>query len=193
MVSFDINYILATVYGKIGMPFPNFPADSAISPIAGSFNESLTSVKNDRSLFDKPLYRENALGRPEFLPATLENIALPNSLVSISGKKKIQETEMVGADGSVKEIINTEDYTIKIICTEIYPDNTWPEKTLHAIRDLYRRNNTLTLQCPLTDIFLQAKDNVVITSISLPDMMGIENAQVFEIHLVSDTYFELEI
>lgn len=193
MVSFDINYILATVYGKIGLPFPNFPGEASVSPVAGSFNENPLSTRNERSLFDKPLYRENALGRMEFLPATLENITLPNSLVSISGKKKIQETEMVGADGSVKEIISTEDFAIKIICTEIYPDNTWPEKTLHIINDLYRKNKTLTLQCPLTDIFLQAKDNVVITSISLPEMMGIENAQVFEIHLVSDTYFELEI
>ncbi len=193
MITFDLNYILATVYGKVGMPFPGKPADTIASPIAVDFKDNPASGRNDRSLFDQPLYRNNALGRPEFLPATLENFVLPNSLVSISGKKKIIETEMVGADGSVKEIINTEDYTIRIICTEIYPDNTWPEQTLHQVKELYKQNKTLTLQCPLTDIFLQAKDNVVITSLSLPDMMGIENAQVFEIQLVSDTYFELEI
>jgi len=193
MITLDINYILATVYGKIGLPFPAMPSGFNGNPVAEAFSETQTVVKKDRSFFDKPLYRDNVLGRPEFLPATLENIALPNSLVTITGQKTIVETPMVGADGSVKEIINLQDYRIKIICTEIYPDNTWPENTLHTINRLYRENKTLTLQCPLTDIFLQAKDNVVITSISLPDMMGIENAQVFELNMVSDTYFELEI
>jgi hypothetical protein len=193
MITLDINYILATVYGKTGLPFPGSPSGFQANPVAEPFSENPAVVKKDRSLFDKPLYRDNVLGRPEFLPATLENIALPNSLVTITGQKTIVETPMVGADGSVKEIINIQDYRIKIICTEIYPDNTWPENILHTIYGLYRENKTLTLQCPLTDIFLQAKDNVVITSISLPDMMGIENAQVFELNMVSDTYFELEI
>lgn len=193
MITLDINYILSTVYGKIGLPFPGMPTSRPVNPVAESFHENKEVVRKDRSFFDKPLYRDNALGRPEFLPATLENITLPNSLVTITGRKTIVETPMVGADGTVKEIINIQDYSIKIICTEIYPDNTWPESTLHTINRLYRENRTLTLQCPLTDIFLQAKDNAVITGITLPDMMGIENAQVFEINLISDSYFELEL
>lgn len=193
MISHDLYMILATVYGKTGLPFPTRPAADRSIPIAGEFSEASEVKHNERSMFDKPLYRTNALGRSEFLPATLEGVALPNSLVNISGKKKIQETEMTGANGSVKEIINIQDYSIRIICTEIYPDNTWPESTLHTLKRLWDENRALTLECPLTDIFLQAKDNVVITDIKLPDMMGIENAQVFELQLVSDTYFELEI
>lgn len=193
MITFDINYILATVYGTLGAPFPAIPSNVISAAIAGDMPEVVEIKRTERSMFDKPLYRENALGRPEFLPAALENIALPNSLVTITGRKTIVETPMVGAEGTVKEIINLQDYSIRIICTEIYPDDSWPESTLHTVNRLYRENKSLTLQCPLTDIFLQAKENVVITGIVLPDMMGITNAQVFELHLVSDTYFELEI
>ena len=193
MITHDLYMILATVYGKIGMPFPSTPSLEKNNPVSRDFSDSPAVKNNERSMFDKPLYRMNALGRSEFLPATLEGIALPNSLVNITGKKKIVETEMTGANGSVKEIINIQDYSIRIICTEIYPDNTWPESTLHTIKRLWDENRALTLECPLTDIFLQAKDNVVITDLKLPDMMGIENAQVFELQLTSDTYFELEL
>lgn len=192
MIAHDLYYILSSVYGATGIPFPGRPAPESSKMVAGEFTESLSITTNETSQLSKPLYSQNSLGQRVFLPVTLDGIVLPNPLVSISGKKTIVETPMVGANGSVKEVINIQDYTIKVICTEIWPSNVWPESGLIMMRDVWLKNKTLTIECPLTDIFLQAKDNCVITGISMPDMRGIENAQVYEINLVSDTYFELE-
>ncbi len=192
MITHDLSLILASVYGKRGIPFPGSIIEAGASPIAESFKNNVTQERNERSLYDKELYRQNSMGRMEFLPATLEGVKLPNSLVSIQSKKNIIETPLVGRDGAVLEIINNDKYQIKIICTEIRPENIWPEEILHTLRDLYLENRALTLQCALTDPFLQPLDNVVIKSINVPPMQGIENAQIIELTLISDIYFELE-
>lgn len=193
MISHDLRYILATVYGKTGIPFPATPNEATGGIIADQFSESLTREKERVSKFGKPLYGTNLLGRPVFLPCTLDGIELPNPIITITGKKTIVETPMTGGNGTVKEIINIQDYNIRIICTDIRPDNLWPEDGLHEIKRIWAKNKALTLESALSDIFLQAKDNVVITGFSLPEMRGIENAQVCEISLVSDFYFELEL
>lgn len=192
MIAHDLYFILSTVYGKTGIPFPAMPQEGKNGLISPDFKEYPVVTTSETSQLGKPLYRKNLLGQRVFLPITLDGIVLPNPLASISGKKTIVETPMVGANGTVKEIINIQDYTIKIICTEIWPSNVWPEAGLMIMRDVWAKNKTLTIECALTDVFLQAKDNCVITGISLPDMMGIENCQIYEINLVSDTYFELE-
>lgn len=193
MITHDLRYILATVFGKTGIPFPANPADNRNGMVAKEFNQNIEREIQKVSKYGKSLYGTNLLGRPVFLPVTLDGLELQNPLVSITGKKTIVETPMVGGNGTVKEIINVQDYSIKITCTDMRPDNHWPEDGLHSVKELWAKNKALTMQCALTDVFLQPKDNVVITGIALPDMRGIEYAQVYEISLVSDFYFELEL
>jgi hypothetical protein len=193
MIVYDLEQILRIVYGSTGFPFPKNLKDDSQGMISDKFPERKRIYRNDKSRFGKSLYGINSLGCPVFLPATLNGVVLDNPVVTISGKKTIVETPMVGFDGTIKEIINTGDYIVKIIVTAIRVDNLWPEDALHDLKKLFSLNEVLTLDCALTDVFLQAKDNVVITSFSTPDMMGIENAQIYEVNLISDTYFELEI
>ncbi|MDY0102830.1 MAG: DUF6046 domain-containing protein [Lentimicrobium sp.] len=193
MITHDLRYILATVYGRTGIPFPALPVEGSNGMVADEYSQNLNREIQKVSKYGKALYGTNLLGRPVFLPAILDGLELQNPVVSITGKKTIVETPMVGGNGTVKEIINIQDYSIKIICTDMRPDNLWPEDGLHAVKELWAKNKALTLECALTDVFLQAKDNVVITGITLPEMMGIEYAQVYEINLVSDFYFELEL
>jgi hypothetical protein len=131
------------------------------------------------------------LGQPYFMPVTLNGIDLPNALISITPKKKIIETELTGRKGSVNEFINIMNYDIKIRGIIVDRENPFPENGIMQLQEMWELNESITLQSALTDIFLQADDSVVIKSMNLPEMKGIENAQAYEIQLISDQDFDL--
>ena len=114
---------------------------------------------------------------------------MPNSLISIRGKKHIVSTPMVGRKGTVKELISMEDYEIKIqgvaLCTD------WPDDQLADIKEIYAVNESVQLKCALTDIFMDEEDMVVIKSIDIPEMRGVEHAQTYSLDLETDRSFEL--
>ncbi len=197
MIIYDVNLIRGMILGTIGLPFPMPITDKTSVIVNHDFPNTLPSNPDKYSLkgsFQSPLYKMSALGVPMFLPATLDGVELENPIITITGRKKIVETEMTGFDGSVKEIINLQDYAIKINCTLVAePGSIWVEQPIIELKELYKKNKALTLRCALTDLFLQPKNNVVITGFNLPDMQGIENAQVVELDMLSDKYFELEI
>jgi len=197
---FDISNILRTI-GVPPLPFP-MPLIPERHSDAREFSQTMTKAEQKRAnqggRKETALWGKNLLGQPVFMPAWLAKgddfeIELQNPLVIISATKSIVETNLVGQNGTVKEFINTQDYSIRIISTIINKDGTFPESKLYEYVKLVKRNEILTLKCALTDLFLQAKDNVVITGFSVPDMQGIINAQVLEIQLKSDWYYELEL
>ena len=59
--------------------------------------------------------------------------------------------------------------------------------------EIYNINESITLKCALTDLFLDQDDRVVIKSIDLSDMKGTENFTVFKMELITDRSFELII
>lgn len=191
MTQINLNDILTTVYGVRGLPFPKKPGKVTPNVIATGF-EPINYVENSKSKKGTSLYKQNALGAWVFLPAQLGNTELPNPLISISGEKSIIETDVVDV-GTVFEKVFTKPYDITIICTLINADNTFPEDDIIAFEKLYREGDLYTLNCALTDIFLQPKDNFILTRIDLLDMMGIENAQVIQLSGRSNINFELEI
>ena len=114
---------------------------------------------------------------------------MPNSLISIRGRKHIVSTPMVGRKGRVKELINIEDYDIRIQGVAL--DTDWPDDQLAAIKEIYAVNESVQLKCALTDIFMDEEDMVVIKSIEIPEMKGIEHAQTYSLELETDRSFEL--
>lgn len=197
---FDIGNILRQV-GILSLPFP-MPLAKQIWWREKEFTQELEKAEQQRAnregRQETALWGENLLGQPVFMPAWIAKgddfeIELQSPLVVISGTKTLVETGLVGQNGTVKEFINTQDYAIRIISTIINKDGTYPESKFYEYVKLIKRNEVLTLKCALTDLFLQAKDNVVVTGFSVPDMQGIINAQVIEITLKSDWYYELEL
>ncbi len=196
MEVYDLNTILGMTRGTIGLPFPLPLIDDPKGMVADDFPDKITiGWKKDtaQSKMGKPLYMMNKLGVWEFMPVFLNDIYLPNALVNITGQKTIIETPMTDFEGTVKEIINVQDWGLKIIFTVINEDGSYPEDWLYTMNDLYKLKEILTIDCAFTDAFLQAKDNCLITGLEPLNMQGIENAQVFEISLKSDRYLELEI
>jgi len=137
------------------------------------------------------LRKKDALGRFYFLPVIVNDLELPNASIGFQGKKRIIETAMTGRKGSVKELISLEDYEITI--TGVYTDKDFPEEGLQELAELYEKNESVTLKCALTDIFMVEDDKVVIRSIDIPAEKGTETSQRYTIKLVTDKSFELII
>jgi hypothetical protein len=189
MTTVNVGDILRKVFGFRGLPFPATPDQTPVSPIAGAFKgEPL--ISQERSRKGTPLWGKNALGRPVFMPAKLNGYELPNPLITITGEKNIIETEVFDK-GTVFEKVFTKPYDITIICTLINADDTWPEEEVIQMKKLFTENDLYTLECALTDIFLQPRNNFILTRIDLLDMQGVENAQVIQLAGRSNIDFEL--
>lgn len=186
--------ILNKVYGPRGLPFPGHPKEGDQPVIAGGFQIESNQVPN-RSDTGTPVrkYDNEDLGRYIFLPVTIDGIDLENPVVIISGEKSIVETDIVDV-GTVFEKVFTRPYDISIICTLMGDKKEWPESKIKDMAAIWKKDDLLTLKCALTDIFLeQAKDNFLITRISLLDAQGAENVEIIQIDGRSNIDFELEI
>lgn len=159
--------------------------------IYGNRNETLKTV----SEYGTPLRKKDASGRWYFMPVTLihkdEAYEIPNAVISFTGKKTIVETPMVGRQGSVKELIGLDDYEIGVQGVALSDD--FPQEALERLHELYTINESVSLQCALTDVFLDKDDKVIIRSVELSDMHGTESFVTIKISLVTDRSFELKI
>lgn len=140
-----------------------------------------------------------------FMPVTLsytesdsvtESVQLQFPIIELSSKKTIVETQLTERRGTVKELINIQDYEIKIKGFIIGTQHEFPEQDVISLRNLYERNEALSIQCPLTDIFLlrsgrTGSDKVVIKDLKFPFITGVKNVKAYEMTLISDEPFNL--
>lgn len=156
--------------------------------------ESKPAESNQYSKLGTPFYEKvegDALGREFFLPVTLGGLKLPYCVVRITCKKTIVETALVNRKGTVKELINTEDYNIKLRGFVIGENNELPDQAITDLKDLFEKDESVVLRNALTDIFLTGDDKVVIKSIDFPEVKGVKNVRPFEMDIVSDSEFTL--
>lgn len=191
--TFNIKDILQSVVGYKGLPFPGAYFPEYPGKYQGddmSLNMDYYQPKTYSDL-GSILRKKDAHGRWYFMPVILNGIEIPHAVISVIGKKTIIETPMVGRKGTVKELISLDDYEINIagVCL----DSDWPEEQIQQLRDLFNINESIPLECALTDIFLEEEDLVVIKNIDFPAMKGFETVQVFTMNLVTDRSFELII
>lgn len=196
-MKFDIQKILLSAIGYKGFPYPGvwFPEKNRTNQSPEYNYEGDENEFKTHSDLGSLLRKRDAQGRYYFLPVVLihkgKEYEIPNAVISFTGKKNIAETIMVGRKGSVKELISIDDYEISIQGVALETD--FPESALSALNELYNINESITLKCALTDIFMEEDDRVVIKSIDIADMKGTENVQVIKMSLVTDRSFELII
>lgn len=191
---FNLGDMLLNVIGY-RLPYPGgFIPDAPSKYKADGYEYPGEQVSEKTSSdFGSTLRKKDAEGRWYFMPIVLEHkgteYEIPNAVISIRGKKSIVETAMVGRKGTVKELISVDDYEIRIagVCLDV----DFPDQQIGALNELYNINESVTLKCALTDIFLDEEDKVVIKSIDFAEMKGCETAQVFTMELVTDRSFEL--
>ncbi|WP_343744208.1 DUF6046 domain-containing protein [Chitinophaga sp.] len=144
-----------------------------------------------------PYYGREQFGRPYFMPVSLgvnqgaNDIQLRNPVVKITCRKTIVETAMVNRGGTVKELINTEDYKINIKGFIIREDNMYPLNEIAHLNEYFEKNMAFYIRSQLTDVFMKDADMVVFTDITWPELVGVENVKPYEINLITDSKFKL--
>lgn len=130
-----------------------------------------------------------------FMPVSFEHDGtkweFDDAVVSVSAKKTIVETPLVGRKGAVKELISIDDYEIKLMV--VLSGDDYPEYEVLDTVTLWEINENIKMSCAITDYFLQEGESVVIKTIDFPAMEGNEDLQVITMTLLSDKEFELEI
>lgn len=190
-----------------GIPFPagNKRRYEKENPIADAFKEVIISKQNpiadafeydkksskDNSQLGERYWADNLLGLKVFMPVKLGGIELPNPCISITGAVTIVETVIVGQEGTVTEEITINNYNINIKCFAFDDTDLYPEDIVKDLVDLWKQRKLLTIECVLTDFFLQAKDNCIIKGINAPEQEATENMQIIEFSLISNKDFEL--
>lgn len=199
----DMLDLLQKTVGYKGLPFPGVWIPSLAGPGAGIDTGGDYEIaeyetfepQNEYSNKGTALYKRDWQGNYYFMPVTFlsngKEYEIDCAMVSITGKKNIIETPLVGRKGSVKELVSIDDYLISIYGIVVGYDMAWPEEKLDEINELYNINQAVELRCALTDVFLSAEDKVVITDLSIPQIPNTEHAQVVEIKCVTDRAFEL--
>lgn len=197
MAKFSVKDILLDIIGYKGLPYPGAWLPTVNRSKGADDFEYDGDGPHDKQYSDlgSTVRKTDAQGRWYFLPVVFEHdgteYEIPNAIISITGKKNIVETAMVGRKGSVKELISIDDYEISIEGVAVAED--FPEAALAELNELYNINAAVSLKCALTDMFLEEDDRVVIKDLSLSDMKGQESFQVFKMELVTDRSFELII
>ena len=193
MANINVLNILSKVFGPRGLPFPQTSLLGDHSVITSGFEISSESIP-ERSSTGTPIkkYTDQDLGQYNFLPVTINGIDIPNALIIISGEKSIIETDIVDV-GTVFEKVFTRPYDITIICTLIGIGGQWPETEIRSIASLWKKDELVTLKCALTDIFIEDRNNMVITKIDILDADGSESVEVIQLSGRSNIDFELEI
>jgi hypothetical protein len=197
---FDIGKILLSYIGYKGLPYPG--AFTGMLKQKGSKQpeyDGLPQGQSRQEFTDKGtrLYKKDHLGRWYFMPVTFiadgKEYEMSEAVLSITGKKTIIETPMVGRKGSVKELINIDDYKVSVAGYIQSTDGSYPEDAITKIKELYSINQSVELVSALTDLIFDDGDKVVITDISFPSTPGVEDGQIVKIECVTDKPFELII
>ena len=161
-------------------------------------------AQSDSAKLGSKFFATDVHGRYYFLPVTIYyndiqthkdfSYDLPFPVIGTDAGKDIIETSLVERNGSVKEIINTNDIIISIKGFIVDPNNNYPEDDVRELFEtVFLPNQTVKIRSALTDIFL--KDNefsVVVKKLRFPPVTGVIGAKPYEIDLVSDAIFDLE-
>ena len=201
MTTYDIDMLYNAAFGFRGMPFPYLPIPEAITRAKNYENVGeIGKHSGTRQYTDGLVYTHSLIGAPLYMPTGFNIdgsiVQLPNEpIVSCSIKKNIVETVLAGNTrrGTVKEIINTEDWKIKImgLCIDMTRQG-YPEDEVESIQQLFGLNRSIELINYVAKNIFEIK-NVVIKSLDWKAMSGKPFSQAYEIELVSDEDFTLVI
>lgn len=211
---FEINTLYQMAFGYRGLPFPHRPSSQGINQ-ADDFGKiepqgvyqasefgidgAMPGVIQNKYTDGLPFTRSLA-GMPLYMPTGFSVggsiVQLPNEpIISCSIRKNIVETTLAGNTrrGTVKEIINTEDWRIKIqgLCIDVTKQG-FPEDEVEAIQQLFEYNKSVRIiNYMLNNVF--GIRNVVMRELVWRAMQGKPYSQAYELELISDEDFLLII
>lgn len=196
---------------RFSLPVPNINIPvSKPEIILSGFGMSLlrTSVlRKSASPSDKPILPNSYLGTPVFDGFTFEAGAyilngktitylnkpftLSTVLIEVQLNKNIIKTAIQGRDGTVKEYISMDDYSIDIkgVLTSKNA-GSYPEDDVNTLIRICQAPCALKVTSGLLSLF-GVTEIVIDPSMSLVQSEGQRNSQLFRISAISDTPLEL--
>jgi len=186
--AFDLTSLYQQAFGFVGKPFPGINTNRAGVQLAEGFNTSV--VPSDSPPVTVAPY---GIESPVFMPVTLNGYRLPNEpLVDVSISKAIVKTQVAGYNGTIKENMGLEDYSITIKGLAInQEEDEYPESIIRQLRHLFEKTESVTILSPITQLL--SIDQVVIESFSLSSLEGFRHVQPYEFRCSSDQSIELLI
>jgi hypothetical protein len=208
-ISFDLAALFERTFGY---------KTEAFSPEFGRVQGDNSSFRINQGAHGSSYYAKDSLGVEYYMPVTLvypdngqsteqgvsnpsisgqlKKWDLPYPVISITSRKTIIETPLTERRGTVKELINIQNYEIVVKGFIISNTNEFPENAVTTLRTIYELNIPLSIQCPLTDIFLlrpdrSGSDQVILQEIKFPVISGVKSVRPYELHFVSDEPFNL--
>lgn len=166
-----------------GLPYP-------LIPLPRFSDEAGKTINFDKAnaISQKHYGVKDILGRPIFQPVSIGGVWLPNAVITISTQKKVITTPVTGKSGSIKELVNSEDYKINIKGIIVSQNNEYPADEVEKLHNLYLKNEALEIHNEIRDLL--GITNVVITSLNLPNT-GKTNVAAYEFSMLSDDDYTL--
>lgn len=175
--------IYSLVFGYRAIPYPQGALPGIIRT-----NDQLSKL-------GATLFKRDANGQEAFCPVVIsyrgKKYNLPYSTIAVTLQKNIQSTPLIGRNGTVKELIQVEDYQFTINGIILSGDDL-PEDELMDLNELFLINEPVQLENAFAEIFISRDNTVVIEGMTFPDMKGISKGQAYSIRLSSDTILTIE-
>jgi hypothetical protein len=180
----DIIKLYQQVFGYVGIPQPKMFIQGPRVEV--ELSDSDMFIRDDAKYEGTSVF-----GTPLFMPCRLDDYMLPNEpLITINGQNTIVKTLLTGVKGSVKEIINSDDYVIKIQGIIVNEDSDdLPEDDIRTMRTILEKKDSIFISNRLLTLF--DIHQVVIESFTFPGVEGQQNCQAYEINCISDWPIEL--
>lgn len=196
---------LARAYGLSEGKFLILKDTLKNSPDAGSDKNKYENKIPDAAVKDAALYM-SSIGTPVIADVTLkgstytnndgkqittQDITLVTVLVNVSQAKKIITTEIQGRDGTVKEYIGMDDYSININGILNGSNGQFPISEFLLLKELCKAPVSLAV----VSRYLQNLDiyNLVVKDFNFDQEAGGASKQNFTLNCISDVPVELQI
>lgn len=184
---YDVNQAYSQAFRHVRPPFPTLLAESktlGVSPIS-----TIRGLKGSFKL-------TSALNTPLTLPTKIDGWQMPNEpTIEIRGGKNIIETQLNRGERvkNVLEEINLNNYQIRIrgvILNETEFD-LYPEVDVRRLREICEIAGSVSIENGICALFNITK--VAVRDFDFFEVKGYAGAQAYELDLLSDEDFELEL
>jgi hypothetical protein len=191
---FNIGDVYTWLSSYKGLPFP-VNIDGLFKSLKNKWSNRFSGAKWSE------IYH-NLYGRPVVMPVTIGDVVLGSGedghiniqpMVIIDCKKIIVKTPIAGGSypGTVKELINFDDYRVRIYGVVVSPDQKeYPSGQAEVLKELWAQNEALEFVSQITDGLFT---HVVIESLRFDELRRSPGVQAYELQCISDGVQEVEL
>jgi len=151
---------------------------------------------DDLTIAGNGLFTGSMLGSPVFSDLELyiedeDRLYLQDVLFTVNMTKNIVTTAVNGKKGTVKEYVSDGDYSVHIQGLIVSDDYSYPRSDVATLKKLLSHNESLKVLSPFLEIW--GIYELAVSSYSIPQKVGFQNTQAFDITALSDQPIELII